>query len=59
MTLHGYVIAEITYSTAHVHYKVLIWLWLLCAVPLYKLHHESPSYYFFGVTLEQHHGYVI
>ena len=25
MTLHGYVTAEVTYNTVHVHHKVLAW----------------------------------
>ena len=53
-----YVTAEITYSTAHVHHEVL-GPGLLCAVRLYERHHESPGCGCTGVTLEQHHGYVM
>ena len=32
---------------------------LLCEVPLYELHHESPGCCYTGATVARHHGYVI
>ena len=59
MTLHGYITAEITYSTVPVHHKVLAWSWVtLCSTPLWVLPWK-PGCCCFGATLEWHHGYVI
>ena len=43
MTLHGYVTAEITHSTAHARNDVLTWprATVACVYP-YKLHLKSP-----------------
>ena len=29
---NDYVIAEIVYSTAHVHHEVLAWSWVVCSM---------------------------
>ena len=42
---NDYVIAEIIYSTAHVHHEVLVLGHGLCAVCIYELHLESGGNY--------------
>ena len=56
---NDYVIAEIIYSTAHVHHKELAWMGLLYALRLYGLHCENPGCCFIGATLEEYQSHVI
>ena len=65
---NDFVTAEITYSTARVHHKVLTWSWaslcstlihgLLCVVHLYG-HHLGRFCCCIRATLEWHQGYVM